>query len=111
VRQLLDERLQELELPWKPFKGELDRFPNRGFRTHGNNCENWWINAEYFRSWFSNRPAEVEMALRLLFEASRLIPPSHFVDFPGAAYVEHSLKWNSLARKKTGFYKLEFAPD
>jgi|HubBroStandDraft_4_1064222.scaffolds.fasta_scaffold1146815_1 hypothetical protein len=46
------------------------------------------------------------LALQLLFKAGRLIPPSHFLDFPGVAYVEHQLKWNSRARKKTGFYKL-----
>jgi hypothetical protein len=111
IKEFLDERLRELELPWKPFNGELDRFPTQGYRTHGNNCENWWINAEYFRSWFSDRPAEVETALRLLFDAEMLVPPSHFVHFPGVAYVEHQLKWNPRARKKTGFYKLQFGGD
>jgi hypothetical protein len=109
VRQVLDERLRELELPWKPFRGELARFPTEGFRTHGIDCEHWWINAEHFRSWFSERSDEVEMALRLLFEAGHLITPTYFENFPAVAFVEHQLKWNPRARKKTGFYKLAFS--
>jgi hypothetical protein len=49
--------------------------------------------------------------LRLLFDSNRLILPSQFAHFPGAAYVEHPLKWNSRARKKTGFYKLAVGGD
>jgi hypothetical protein len=106
VRQLLYERLCEMSLPLKSFKGELSLFPDQGFRTQGTDCDFWWINAEHFRSWFSDQPEEVETALRLLFDANRLILPSHFAHFPGVAFVEHQLKWNPRARKKTGFYKL-----
>jgi hypothetical protein len=111
IKEYLDKRLPELELPTKPFKGELDRFPTQGFRTDGINCEYLWINAEYFRSWFSNWREYVEIALRLLFDDGILILPSDFGCFPGASYAEHSLKWNPRAHKKTGFYKLKFAGD
>ncbi|SDR59267.1 hypothetical protein SAMN05519103_06372 [Rhizobiales bacterium GAS113] len=108
LRGLLGERLRQLDPPYKAFNQELDHFPKQGFRTIGTNCEYWWINAEYFRSLFSNRRAEVEAALRLLFDAGRLVLPvvCGTDNFPGVAYVESHLKWNKRARKKTGFYKI-----
>jgi hypothetical protein len=50
IKEFLDQRLRELDLPSKPFKGELARFPTQGFRTQGTDCGFWWINAEHFRS-------------------------------------------------------------
>jgi hypothetical protein len=85
IKNLLGDRLRALDLPRKIHGQELSHFPAQGFRTVSSNSELWWINADHFRSWFSDRPAEVEVALRLLFAAGRLVLPVVYGadNFPG----------------------------